>query len=127
MSDNAAPKRPGYARVSTVGHTLEARLDQLRTAGCSRGFREFAIDEFTLKPGRCGIARRCTDWTGRKPRIAGSLGTAFLNARREKGWMRRAREGRSVFVTPKGHEELRRHRGIDLSSLARVESASALA
>ena len=40
MSDSSAPKRLGYARVSTVGQTLEAQLDQLKVAGCSRVYRE---------------------------------------------------------------------------------------
>ncbi len=40
MSESHAPIAYGYARVSTVGQTLDAQLDQLRAAGCSKVFRE---------------------------------------------------------------------------------------
>ena len=35
-------RRLGYARVSTVGQTLDAQLEQLRGAGCSKIYREKA-------------------------------------------------------------------------------------
>ena len=33
-------RRLGYARVSTYGQTLDAQLEQLRGAGCTKIFRE---------------------------------------------------------------------------------------
>jgi DNA invertase Pin-like site-specific DNA recombinase len=41
MTENKFPPRLlGYARVSTTGQTLDAQLEQLRTAGCGHIYRE---------------------------------------------------------------------------------------
>jgi DNA invertase Pin-like site-specific DNA recombinase len=43
MTENNPPSRPlGYARVSTYGQTLDAQIDQLRKAGCTKIYREKA-------------------------------------------------------------------------------------
>lgn len=40
MNESPRQNRLGYARVSTVGQTLEAQLEQLAAAGCATIFRE---------------------------------------------------------------------------------------
>ncbi len=41
MTENKSQNRPlGYARVSTCGQTLDAQLEQLRKAGCTKIYRE---------------------------------------------------------------------------------------
>jgi DNA invertase Pin-like site-specific DNA recombinase len=37
---NPHDRRLGYARVSTVGQTLDSQLEQLRAAGCAKIYRE---------------------------------------------------------------------------------------
>ena len=51
-------------------------------------------------------ARRCLDWTERRPHIAGPVGTALANLAFDRGWIRRARGTRAVIVTPAGRTQL---------------------
>jgi DNA-binding transcriptional ArsR family regulator len=51
-------------------------------------------------------ARRCLDWTERRPHIAGPVGTALATLALERGWVRRVRGTRAVVVTPAGRTQL---------------------
>jgi DNA-binding transcriptional ArsR family regulator len=53
-------------------------------------------------------ARRCLDWTERRPHIAGPVGTAIANLAFDRGWIRRLRGTRAVVVTLRGRTHLRK-------------------
>jgi hypothetical protein len=76
------------------------------------------VDIAALKRAERGLARQCLDWTEREHHLAGPLGSAFLEAMREKGWLRRAARSRAIAVTPQGRVELRRRLDLDASPSA---------
>jgi hypothetical protein len=51
-------------------------------------------------------ARRCLDWTERRPHVAGPVGTALASLALGRGWVRRVRGTRAVVVTPAGRAQL---------------------
>jgi DNA-binding transcriptional ArsR family regulator len=51
-------------------------------------------------------ARRCLDWTERRPHVAGPVGTALAKVALDRGWVRRLRGTRAVAVTPPGRVQL---------------------
>jgi DNA-binding transcriptional ArsR family regulator len=53
-------------------------------------------------------ARRCLDWTERRPHVAGPVGTALASLALDRGWVRRVRGTRAVVVTPAGRAQLRK-------------------
>ena len=53
------------------------------------------------RPGR-PAARRCLDWTERRPHVAGPVGTALAELALRRGWVRRLRGTRALLVTPPG-------------------------
>ena len=60
MPEKKPQNRPiGYARVSTVGQTLDSQLEQLRAAGCSSRniYREKATG---ARPDRRELNRICS-------------------------------------------------------------------
>jgi DNA-binding transcriptional ArsR family regulator len=53
-------------------------------------------------------ARRCIDWTERRPHIAGPVGTALASLAVDRGWVRRVRGTRALVITPRGREQLQK-------------------
>lgn len=80
-------------------------------------FLSIGLDIESLRPTRRGLARQCLDWTERSHHLAGPLGVALLGQMCANGWLRRSRESRAVFLTPKGRTELRRELGVDADQI----------
>ena len=60
------------------------------------------IDWKTIEASRRLFARRCIDWSERKPHIGGALGAALAKKLLERDWIRCGKESRSVYPTREG-------------------------
>src|SRR6266851_1128352 len=97
-----------------VGHAVEALFAQRWieddghryhvTPTGARSLRAVGID-VTLRRAQVP-ARRCLDWTERRPHVAGPVGTALAEVALDRGWVRRLRGTRAVAVTPLGRAQL---------------------
>lgn len=92
------PNDEGYG----VGPTGSARLGEL------------GVDLDQLTRQRRALARRCLDWSERRPHLGGALGAAVATRFFDLGWLRRREGNRSVEVTSLGREHLRRELGVEL-------------
>jgi len=57
-------------------------------------------------------ARRCPNWTERRPHLAGALGAALLSRLVELEWVVRQPKQRTVDLTPAGQHGLARMLGL---------------
>lgn len=71
------------------------------------------IDAAALESSRRPMFRCCTDWTERRPHIAGALGAALLRHYKEKRWLLPVEESRKLVVTPRGREMFVRLLGVE--------------
>ncbi len=93
---------------------LAERLEQKRvlaTAGrgdykvTARGrewLADLGIEVDELRTNRRAFARRCLDWTERRPHLAGAVGSALLSHFLQDGWVARVSQNRVLRVTHKG-------------------------
>jgi DNA-binding transcriptional ArsR family regulator len=86
------------------------------TIGSPAVFAEIGIDTDAL-PRRRPAIRPCTDWTERRPHLAGSVGAAVSGTLAQRGWMIRRDSSRVVTITPAGTDGLRDWLGLDLAQL----------
>jgi DNA-binding transcriptional ArsR family regulator len=78
------------------------------------------IDVGILVRGRRAVARRCLDWTERRPHLAGALGAAVLERLVEGRWIAKVRGSRAVRITALGRVELAK---LGLPAALTVETA----
>jgi len=66
------------------------------------------IEVAVLRRRGRAVARRCLDWSERRPHVAGPLGAALADLALDRDWVRRQRGTRAVLLTPLGRSEFRR-------------------
>jgi DNA-binding transcriptional ArsR family regulator len=62
----------------------------------------FGLDVDYARPRNRLLARRCMDWTERRPHVGGVLGTLLLDSFVDRGWLARKPETRALRVTDRG-------------------------
>lgn len=77
-------------------------------------FARFGIQADGLRSSRRCFARKCIDWTERRPHIAGALGAALCSRLISLGWIARRRDTRALRITTEGARKLRAQFGLTL-------------
>jgi len=94
-----AMTRRGYIILEDEGgHLTDAGTQFLTGLG---------VDLYVAGKGRKRMCRACLDWTERRPHIGGAIGAALADRLLALGWIARAKDNRSVVVTPEGEDGLR--------------------
>lgn len=79
-----------------------------------RWFDDLGIDTRALRCLRRRFARRCLDWTERRPHLAGALGAALLSRLLVLKWAARCPRTRALRITHRGALELHDRFGISV-------------
>jgi DNA-binding transcriptional ArsR family regulator len=75
--------------------------------------QDLGIDVAALETSRRPLFRCCTDWTERRPHVAGALGAALLLHYTRERWLARVPESRKLVVSARGREEFVRVLGVE--------------
>ena len=96
-----------------LGVTLTERL--LRPGNTV--LRDLGIDLPALESSRRPLFRCCTDWTERRPHVAGMLGAALLRRYKDERWLATVEDSRKLVVTSAGRSAFARFFDIDTTSI----------
>jgi DNA-binding transcriptional ArsR family regulator len=97
--------------TSRVIQVCGAREYELGPKG-SEWFERLGVDTNVLRRSRRSFARRCLDWTERKPHLAGALGAALFSRLVALGWVATLPQTRVVRITHGGVREMEGRLGI---------------
>lgn len=75
---------------------------------------DFGVNWTGIERSRRLFARRCIDWSERKPHIGGALGAALATCLMDRDWVRRSRDSRAVYLTNEGRKNLSKRLGLSL-------------
>lgn len=78
---------------------------------------DLGIDVAALESSRRPLFRCCTDWTERRPHVAGALGAALLARYKDERWLQSMHDSRKLVVTPAGRSAFARFFDIDTTSI----------
>jgi DNA-binding transcriptional ArsR family regulator len=79
--------------------------------------RDLGIDVEALASSRRPLFRCCTDWTERRPHVAGAVGAALLGHYKNERWLATEKDSRKLVVTPAGRSAFARFFGIDTATI----------
>jgi DNA-binding transcriptional ArsR family regulator len=80
----------------------EGERDYRVTARGEAWLKDLGLEVEALGRSKRHVARRCLDWTERRPHVGGALGAVLLEYFLENGWLARRRDSRALRVTQKG-------------------------
>jgi DNA-binding transcriptional ArsR family regulator len=98
---------------------VEADRDFRLTSDGEGWFAGFGVDLGAARQARRAFARRCLDWSERRPHLAGALGAGLLARLLELGWVERRDGERTLRLTPAGQDGLDATLGLRAHDLGR--------
>lgn len=84
------------------GYLEEGDEDFTPTETGIKFYDDLGIDVDQLRGTRRHLARRCLDWSERRPHLGGALGAALADQFLDRGWISRVQDSRKINVTIKG-------------------------